>query len=332
MISLRDIKGQDSAVKYLAGSLSSGRIAASYLFYGPGGVGRAMCAKAFIMALICPDKPRTDEPCLKCPGCRRVDTLSHPDVAWIKPEKNKAIKIEQIRGARDVLNLKPYESNVNVCVIEDAHMMTVEASNALLKVLEEPPGHSILILITDRKELMLETVVSRCAEVRFRYLSIGDTRDIVTKVNREIDGKSAYFLAYFSQGSPGKALSMADGGAEERKNELVALLGSVAKENAPICMSWDTESKDGILDDLEMIIMFFRDITMEKTGMRDKVLDRNIVDTEMFRCFKTYSIDKIYEITEQLINTKLALSGNVNPKLVSQALPGIIRGELELSG
>ncbi|MFQ5952384.1 MAG: AAA family ATPase, partial [Candidatus Omnitrophota bacterium] len=96
-------------------------MAKSYLFFGPEGVGRALTAKAFLMAVM------------------NIDRLDHPDVIWINPGKNKKIKIEEVRKVRDVLNLKPYEAPVNACVIEEAHMMTVEASNALLKVLEEPP-------------------------------------------------------------------------------------------------------------------------------------------------------------------------------------------------
>ena len=322
---MRDIKGQNNAVRYLINSLSSGRIASSYLFSGPEGVGRASTAKAFIAAIICPEKAQADEACGRCPACRRLDALKHPDIIWIKPQKNGSIKINEIREVKNVLSLKPYESTISACVIEDAHMVTPEASNALLKVLEEPPGDSLLILVTSKKELLLETVVSRCAEVRFHSLSVSDTKDIITALGADIGEKSAYFLSYFSQGSPGRALKMIEEGVLRRKDDLIALVDSIVKEDDPSCLNWTEENKDLLLEDLEMLIMFFRDIALGKEALEKIVLDKDIIDTEMYSFFKAYSIDKIYGIMERLINMKLALAGNANPKLIAQALPGMLK-------
>lgn len=326
MILLRDIKGQDNAMRFLSNSLYSGRIAHSYLFFGQEGTGRALAAKAFITALVCPSKISGFSACGKCSTCRRVSMLEYPDVAWIKPERNTAIKIEEIRKIRDLLSLKPYEAPVNICVIEDAHMMTEEASNALLKVLEEPPLNSMLILITDKKELLLPTVVSRCLEVRFHVLSIEDTKDIILGAISDIDEEDAYLLAHFSQGSPGRALFMIDEGIEKEKNKIIAFLNEVVKEKNADCFSWLNEDKDRLLEDLEMLIMFFRDIALGKEGIEEMVLNKNIIDTGMYNFFKTYSFDKIYKIIESLINMKSALIGNVNPRLAAQVLPGQIWG------
>ncbi len=324
MVLLRDIKGQDNAVRYLRNSLSSGRIANSYLFFGPEGVGRALTAKTFVMTLVCAGGSGQDEACGTCPSCRRVDNLDHPDVTWIKPAKNKNIKIEEIRKVKEVLNLKPYESSVNVCVIEDAHMMTVEASNALLKVLEEPPGRSLLILISSKKDMLLPTVVSRCAEVRFRSLPIKDTKEIVMN-NSGADEETAYFLAYFSQGSPGRALEMTEEGLLEQKTSLIGLVERIVKERNSSCMNWDKEDKDHLLEDLELLIMFFRDIAFGKEGIEEMVLDKGLLDTETYRFFKMYPMEKLCGIVERLIRLKKALMGNVNPKLVAQVLPGCLK-------
>jgi DNA polymerase-3 subunit delta' len=299
-------------------------MAKSYLFFGPEGVGRALTAKAFLAAIMCRAAKDPHEACLGCPTCMRVNELSHPDIMWVNAGKNKKIKIEDIRKARDILNLKPYEASLNACVIEDAHMMTQEASNALLKVLEEPPAGSLLILISSKKELLLPTVISRCTEVRFNPLPVDQAKDIIMNCS-ELDEESAYFLAYFSEGSPGKALEVVKEGVLRRKEDLAGALKRIAMEKDASCLTWDQERKDVILEDLELLIMFFRDIVLGKEGLQEFVLDKNLIDTEMYRFFKEYPVEKISNIIEKLISLKQALLGNVNPKLVAQALPGYLK-------
>ena len=311
MILLSDIRGQNNAIKYLSRSLSTGRRANSYLFYGPEGVGRALTARAFLMSVMCRQLDAPDKACGECPSCAKVAELSHPDILWIKPGKNRKIKIEEIRKARDVLNLKPFEAPVNVCVIEDAHMMTVEASNSLLKILEEPPERSLLILISSKKELLLPTVVSRCTEVRFNSLPLNEAKDIISRES-EVSEKDADFLAHFTEGSPGQALEVIDGGVLERRKDIARMLEKIAGEKNASCMVWDKENKDCLLEDIELLIMFFRDV----------VLDEN---SEVYKFYKEYPVAEVSNIVEQLVGLKRALLGNVNPKLVAQALPGCLR-------
>jgi DNA polymerase-3 subunit delta' len=325
MILFNDIKGQDNAIRYLRNIMSSGRIAGSYLFSGPQGVGRALTAKAFIAALICPESRGKGAPCGVCPDCMKIETSGHPDVIWIKPVKNKNIKIEEIRAARDELNLKPFGSLFNACVIEDAHMMTREASNALLKILEEPPARSIIVLISNKKELMPETVISRCMEVRFRPLTVPDTKELVMGAVEGLSEEDAFFMARFSQGSPGKALEMIEEGVVDRKDALIKMVDGMIGERSLSCVKWDQENKDLLLEDLEVLLMFFRDIALGKEGAGEMVIDDDVIRSGMFAFFGKCSADRIYNIIERLIEMKRALMGNVNPKLVAQALPGMLK-------
>ena len=321
MDSWSNIKGQDRALKFLLGSLSSGRMSNSYLFLGPEGVGRVLTAKTFIKTLVCACKNSDGSACMQCPSCRRIEAGEHPDILWIKPEKNKAIKIDEVRKAKEMLSLKPYEAPMSVCVIEDAHMMTQEAQNALLKVLEEPPGYSLLVLVTHKKELLLDTVISRCSEVNFHFLSVDDTKDLILK-NTDTDEETAIFMAYFSGGSPGRAISLIDEDLWTRREEIIALLEDILKEEDLFCMNWDTDKKNNLVEDIEMLILLLRDIAMAKEGLRDQMFDKKIADSSLFDRFRVYTPEKIYKITEKLINMRLALTGNVNPKLVAQVLPG----------
>jgi len=319
MALLSDIKGQDNAVRYLSNNLRSGRIANGYLFIGPEGVGKALAAKAFLMALMCPEKGEGSA-CGQCPVCKRINEQSHPDVLWIRPENSRKIKIEEIRKAKDMLSLKPYESSISACVIEEAHMMTMEASNALLKVLEEPPGQALLILISNKREWLLPTVLSRCVEVRFHYLPVDETKDIMMR-HSAVDKETAYFLAYFSGGSPGRALEMMDEDILARKKGITGVMESIINKKSTYCVNWDKEARPELLEDLELLVMLFRDIAVGNEGLEEMVMDKGMIQTGMYDFFRDYSVDKVYEILERLIELKRALEGYANPKLVAQVLP-----------
>ena len=326
MTSFSDIKGQKNAVRFLSNCLLKNRASGSYLFTGPSGTGRALTAKAFIMALFCSNNAGAAEPCGKCLSCLKTEKRQHPDMFWVTPEKNKNIKIEEVRDICAGFCLKPYESKFNVCVMEEAHMMTREASNAFLKMLEQPPARSLFILITDKKELLLPTVLSRCIEVRFSPVSVGDTVDII-RDSADLEEKEAYFLAHFSQGSPGTALQMINEDVSERKQKIMEMLARIAEEDNYDCLSWDKEGRDYLSEDIEMLIMFFREIVMIREDLGNVMFEKSIQNTTMYQFFGKYSIEKIYGIMERLINIKLALGGNVNSKLAAQILPRAVRGE-----
>lgn len=318
---LNDIKGQETAVKYLKNSISSERVATSYLFSGPRGVGKALTARAFLMALVCTSP---GGPCGFCANCKRADSLDHPDIFWIKPEKNRLIKIEEVRKIKERLSLKPYEASRSICVVEDAHMMKEESANTLLKVLEEPPGESIIILMTDKKDLLLPTVISRCFEVSFRSLPVDIAKEIIS-LESDAGMDTANFLAHFTQGSPGKALELIEEGFEEHRRSIIDILARVGKEENSIYMNWEEDTRDGLLEDIEVLIVFFRDVAVCKEGMESLALDKHITQTEAYGYFSELSTGRIYRIVERLVEMKLALLGNVNAKLASQVLPGLLK-------
>jgi len=322
MILLKDIKGQSNAVQYLQNSLSSGKIANGYLFTGPDGVGKATSVRGFLAELMCVSGRAGARACGVCSACKGVDSLNHFDVTWITTEKPKRIGIGEVRAAKAKLSLKPYGSQVNVCVIEDAHLMTPEAANALLKMLEEPPGKSLIVLISDKKEALLPTVVSRCVAVRFNPLSIAETIEII-KEHSDVDNDEARFLAGFSCGSPGRAIEMLSRGIPDRRSQITRLLFEISRGEYPGLFCWDKNDRVSLMEDFELLIMFFRDIAVMKDAP-DLLVDKQLADNSRYDIFREYSIEKICDIIEKLAGIKRSLEGNVNPKLVAPVLPGII--------
>jgi DNA polymerase-3 subunit delta' len=153
--------GQEAAVHLLRDAVATGAAGHAYLFVGPQGVGRDLAAIALAASLNCPDGG-----CGACDVCARVLRRSHPDVYTIAPE-GAQILVDQVRAVRENAYLSPYEGKVKTFIFEDAHRLNPAAANALLKVLEEPPGDVVFVLITESPEDLLPTVVSRCRRVDF---------------------------------------------------------------------------------------------------------------------------------------------------------------------
>jgi len=317
MVLLDKILCQDSAVKYLRNSLSSGRLANGLLFTGSDGVGKALTAAAFLAELLCLNMNDRAESgaCGGCASCRALDSGAHPDLMWINPDEGKKTVIAEVRAARDRISMKPYVSRYNVCVIEKAHMMTPESSNAILKILEEPPGNSLFILITDKKELLLPTVVSRCTEVKFGPVPAKTVAAILAKETGMMPEK-ALSIALRSGGSPGRAIKIAESDIEQRREEVLALLDELNDSGNGTFAVWDEVSKEGLVEDLEYLISLLRDSAIEKAGVK----------SEAPESFKGYTSDKLYETVGKLVRFKRDIQGNINPKLVAQNLPGSLLG------
>src|SRR5258708_2149599 len=169
-----DFPGQKQVVQLLQRSLERGRLAHAYLFTGHQLTELEALARTLAKTLNCqhpvrqtPGGPAIDC-CDKCLSCRKIDGHSHADVHWVRPEsKSRVITIDQMRDLMHEINLKPAEAEYKVAVIEAADRLNVQAANAFLKTLEEPPAKSILILLTTDSQRILETILSRCLPLNF---------------------------------------------------------------------------------------------------------------------------------------------------------------------
>ncbi len=325
MILLKDIKGQINPVRYLSGILSARRISGSYLFSGPCGVGRALAAKAFLNEIFFPG-PEGKARAEKDPfTVRKLENMQHPDVKWISLRETGVIGIGEVRGIKDFLYMKPYEFSMNAVVVEDAHKMTTEAANALLKVFEEPPENSLVILISDKRESIPETVLSRCSEVKFGLLPYDTVKSILFERD-DIDEKEASILARFSQGSVGEAIRAREEGLAERYKTLADILEQLLGGDEETLMTWDTEDRNELIRDIDAMLMMLRDAALAGEGFSGHLTGGVSVST--VKQWDLYKNDpgQVYQIMERLLGFKDALVGFVNPKIVAQALPSVIRG------
>lgn len=212
-----DVKGQDRAIELLLGSFLSQRVPHAYLFYGPEGVGKHKVATLFAQLLNCEHPLDGKEPCQTCGSCRKISSGSHPDIITVKPE-GASIKIAQMRMMQERAFYKCYEGRIKVIMVEEAQLLTSEAANSLLKILEEPPRDTLFILITQDTRKLPLTVLSRCQGIPFTWLSDDDIADIFAQQGLEV--RIPLVLA---QGSMGRALVL------NEKTKLSALIQEVGE-------------------------------------------------------------------------------------------------------
>ena len=196
------VVGHAWAVAQLARAIDEDRLGHAYLITGPAQIGKATLARAMAMAINCVGEAR---PCGVCRPCVRIATNTHADVRVVAPEGER-LKIDQIRELQRELSLSPVEARKRVAILDDFDRATIEAANALLKTLEEPPSSVVLVVIAPEAELLLPTIVSRCQVVALRPLAIAQVRNAL--VSRwGVDAGRADLLAHLSGGRIGWAVT-----------------------------------------------------------------------------------------------------------------------------
>jgi DNA polymerase-3 subunit delta' len=224
-----EIEGHDRTVGILKRALANDTLAHAYLFSGPDGVGKKLTALTLAAAVNCPDRNDAGG-CGVCPSCIKSASGNHPDVHLLAPDGDE-IKIDQVRQAQADFSLKAFEGRIKTLVVERAESMNPAAANAFLKMLEEPPGDALIVLITQTPFGLLPTIRSRCQEIRFMPLP----RTALAKLLRERRGLSetdAWFLAALSQGSLGRGLEMDVQQEQNDRGEFLAFLPSLAGMSA----------------------------------------------------------------------------------------------------
>jgi DNA polymerase-3 subunit delta' len=318
-MSFKDIKGQDKAIQLLQRYIESGQLTGSYLFAGPEGIGKRMSALTLAKAVNC--LKNKSDPCDTCASCIKIEKGAHPDIFFIGSE-GADVKIESIRQLQNDIALRPYEAGKKVFIIDNAHNLTKEASNALLKTLEEPPKDSLIILITEKPSLLFKTIISRCKVIRFYPLKRIDAEKAL-KNNYGLADDLAHFLAFFSEGRLGNAIKIKEAGVFEEKNKIIDEFIFSRKTDLGASL---LKEREGLRLGLNILAGWFRDIYMVKIGTPYYSLINLDRKNDLLKTMNRYSFSDLNEIFALLSDSLLYLEQNVNAKLLLSNLKVSMRG------
>lgn len=316
-MSFEQIKGNDNQIQILKAAWQGNKIPTAYLFTGPQGVGKSLTAKAFAKALDCLDSKKGDS-CGHCANCNKIEKGNHPDVHWLSATSNSesadsvnaTIKIEDMRQLQRQMYLMPYESQLKIFIINDAERLTIEAANAFLKVLEEPPKNTLIILVTSKPQRLPATIISRCQQLKFSVLS-KDSLENLLHNEYKLDSALSHYLAYYCEGKIGEALNLKERNLLINKNLIIDYFINPRSRSEKIEFT-----KDKIKEALEVLSSWFRDLYFMKLGMPHMQLINIDRKKELLDGMAHYSFSDLDSIFAFISDSFLYLEQNINPKLL----------------
>ncbi|MFD1179371.1 DNA polymerase III subunit gamma/tau [Paenibacillus puldeungensis] len=320
--SFQDMVGQQHIIRTLQNAIREQRLSHAYLFSGPRGTGKTSAAKILAKAVNCERGPAV-EPCNECDSCRRITAGAVMDVLEIDAASNRGV--EEIRDLREKVKYAPTEVRQKVYIIDEVHMLTTEAFNALLKTLEEPPPHVMFILATTEPHRLPATVISRCQRFDFRRVSLEEQSErlkfICEQEGIQAEDDAIGYIARLSDGGMRDALSILDqiasfSGGKVSYQQVLEMTGGIASrqfaELAKTLLEGDIGSMlqmiDGFMQEgksadkcMENLLYYFRDLLMIKMVPKADKLTERVLDPQDFgEIAKDFSRTQLFQIIETL--------------------------------
>ena len=327
MTGFKDIVGQESIISHMKNAIKLNKISHAYIINGEKGMGKKTIAKIFSMTLQC--EKGGDEPCMQCHSCKQAISNNHPDIRWITHEKPSTIAIDEVREQinNDIL-IKPYSSKY---IVDEAEKLTIQAQNALLKTIEEPPAYGIIMLLTNNKDSFLQTILSRCVALEMRPVASTDIINYLRE-KEKIPDYQAKMVVNFAGGNLGRAIRLASMEEfNELKDMVIRHLTGICDASVTDISGYVKEAatfKDNISEYIDLMVAWFRDVLIFKASkdINQLIFKEDISLIEKYVIRISYNgINRIFEAADKVV---LRLRANVNFDLTIELLLMCIRENL----
>lgn len=322
MPGFQDILGHEMIKEHFQKAIEAQKVSHAYILAGEAGMGRKSLAQAFALTLLC-EKGKS-QPCMVCHACKQVLSGNHPDLIYVTHEKPASIGVDDIRDQiNSSMMIRPYSSYYKVYIVDEAEKMTVQAQNALLKTIEEPPSYAVIMLLTTNPEGFLPTILSRCVQLKLKPLPDFVVKSYLTE-SMGVSSREADLYAAFSRGNLGKAIKLA--ASEEFRlmyDEVLHLLKHIKDMDISELIDYIKKLKEDhpdIYECLDFMQIWYRDVLMFKVTKDPNLLIFKDEYGAISDMSKQTGYDGFENILAAIDKAKVRLDANVNMELVMELM------------
>ena len=318
-----DIVGQEQLREHLENAVRTGKVSHAYIINGERNAGKEFIAKTFAMAVQCENRQDV-EPCGECHSCKQALSGNHPDIIFINHEKPGTIGVDDIRRQiNGDVAIKPYSGPKKIYIVSEGEKMTVQAQNALLKTLEEPPEYAVILILTDNVNTLLPTILSRCVVLNMKPVRDAQIKEYLME-NMGIPDYKADICVAFARGNVGKARLLANSEEFDKvKEEAITLLkyiGEMELHEIVAAIKKINEYKFDVNDYMDILSIWYRDVLLFK-ATHDV---NHLIFREEIQSIRKVADKSTYEGIERIIDalekSKQRLNANVNFELTMELL------------
>jgi DNA polymerase-3 subunit delta' len=302
-MSFNDIIGHETIISQIDTMINSGRFSHAHLIVGEDGLGKSIIAKEISLKLL-----------------GKTEDRSYVDILEWRVGKNKqSIGVDEIRDIIKEVNKKPYEGDRKIVIIYEAHKMTMEAQNAFLKTIEEPPKGVTIILLSEGLDLMLETIKSRCQVHKLNRLNIKDIMKYLKREYPDLEERELKQVISFIEGVPGRSkIFLEDEDFKGVRNKTIDILLELCNKDRYMVKKYEEffdKNKDLWREILSCLVSYIRDIVIYKEIGKDELVINNDKIEEVKKLSNIYSLKELDKMIKEINNTKESLDRRVNAEL-----------------